>query len=380
MEKRVKPSSFHLQWHITERCNFNCRHCYRRDYERELSTKDLFLVLDQYIELIRAWELDKYNRPRKLSISGGEPLLRGDIFELLRKIKRNRELFTSIVLMSNGSTITRVTAKRLKDYAISAVQISLEGTENVNDNIRGKGSFEKALKGVENLMNAGIPVGVSITVSKENHADVENLIDLLVEKGVKYIGVSRYVPMGNDSTIRILEPRELRDFFFRIMKERRELLGRNVYLSTHCSDSLWFIEDENHETHGCSAGYDSFSILPNGDVVPCRRLPIKVGNVLEKTLMDMWYTSDFLWKLRDKGNIKKCNQCELFRLCFGGARCIAYGYFGDPFAPDPQCWKLFRSLPDKSMNFETGAKKKVLNEAYLRRFKAQRYFEHMVNV
>ena len=380
MEKWVRPSSFHLQWHITEKCNFNCRHCYRRDYERELSTKDLFLVLHQYIELIRMWELDKNNRPRKLSISGGEPLLREDVFELLGEIKRNREMFTSLVLTSNGSTITRGAAKRLKNFAISAVQISLEGTENVNDNIRGEGSFEKALKGVENLMNADIPIGVSITVSKENHRDVENLIDLLVDMGVKYIGVSRYVPIGNDPAIKILEPRELKDFFSRIMKERRELLGRNVYLSTHCSDSLWFIEDRNHETHGCSAGYDSFSILPNGDVVPCRRLPIKVGNVLEKTLLDIWYTSDFLWKLRDKGRIKKCHQCELFRLCFGGARCIACGYFNDPFAPDPQCWKLFKSLPDRSMKFGVSAKKKVFNKMYLQRFEVQRYFEHMVNV
>ncbi|UCD07644.1 MAG: 4Fe-4S cluster-binding domain-containing protein, partial [Candidatus Aenigmatarchaeota archaeon] len=83
MNRWVKPRSFHLQWHITERCNFRCKHCYIKGSKKELSTRELFMILRQYIDMIRIWELDKNKRAMKLSLSGGEPLLRKDFFKLL---------------------------------------------------------------------------------------------------------------------------------------------------------------------------------------------------------------------------------------------------------------------------------------------------------
>ncbi len=77
----VKPNSFHLQWHITNKCNFRCKHCYIEKDVKELSTRQLFLILDQYIDLIKIWELDKKNKVRKLSITGGEPLLEKGFFQ-----------------------------------------------------------------------------------------------------------------------------------------------------------------------------------------------------------------------------------------------------------------------------------------------------------
>ena len=380
VNKWVKPRSFHLQWHITEKCNFKCKHCYTEGFVKDLSTRELFMILRQYIDLIKIWELDKNKRARKISLSGGEPLLRKDFFKLLEEIHNNREMFSSVGVMSNGSTINDRVAKRLKDLGVSGVQISIDGLEGNNDKIRGKGNFRKAMNGVKKLVDNELPVGVSMTIHKGNVNDVEGLTSLCDSTGVKSFGVSRLVPIGRGKDTRMLEPLETKKFYEKIMELKGKWKDKGVYLSTHCSDSLWFLEDKNHETHGCSAGYDSFSILPNGDVVPCRRFPVKVGNVLEKSLIDIWYTSDFLWKLRNKGNISACKNCEFFKKCFGGARCVAYGYFQNPFAPDPQCWRLFNSLPGKRAS-PVGASDLILfNESYTESFDPKMYFNNMSKV
>lgn len=374
MNKWVKPRSFHLQWHITERCNFKCKHCYIKDRVGDLSTRELFMILRQYIDLIKIWELDKNKRARKLSISGGEPLMRKDFFKILEEVHNNREMFTSVVVMSNGSTINDRVAKKLKNLGVSGVQISIDGLKENNDKIRGKGNFRKAMRGIEKLLSNGVPVGVSMTIHKGNVNDLEGFIDLCNSMEVKALGLGRLVPIGVGEDLGILEPLEARKFYEKIMVLKRKWVEKGMHIHTHCSDSLCFIEDPNYETHGCSAGYDSFSILPNGDVIPCRRFPVKVGNVLEKSLIDIWYTSDFLWKLRNKGNISACKNCEFFNKCFGGARCVAYGYFNDSFAPDPQCWKLFKKLPE-SRDFKKDEGIFVLNEDYLERFNPEKYFK-----
>jgi radical SAM protein with 4Fe4S-binding SPASM domain len=376
----LKPKSFHLQWHITERCNFRCRHCYAEKASKELSARELSAVLDQYIGMIRIWELDKGNRPRKLTIGGGEPFLRGDFFGLLKIIKENRGMFTSVGIMSNGSMVSKSIASKLKNHGISGVQISMEGTEKVNDDIRGKGSFKKALRGIANLKEAGVPVGISVTVHKENHGDFSNLLAFLESLGIKSIGVGRLVPAGRGARLGMLEPLEMKRFYERTMTLKKAGAARGMHIHTHCSDSLWFIENRNHETHGCSAGYDSFSILPDGGVVPCRRLPVRVGNVLERSLIDIWYSSDFLWKLRNKGNISACRDCGFFGKCFGGARCVAYGYFNDSFAPDPQCWKLFNALPGKMKFPAVAGNRVVFNEAYTENFNPEKYFNEASDV
>jgi radical SAM protein with 4Fe4S-binding SPASM domain len=346
---------------------------------KELNQRELFIILEQYIDLIKTWEMDKNKRVRKLSLSGGEPLLRKDFFKLLEEIYKNRNMFTSVIVMSNGSTINDKVAKKMKALGVSGVQISLDGLEKNNDHIRGEGSFRKTMNGIDKLIKNEMTVGISMTVYKGNFDDVEGLIGLCKEMGIGSISLSRLVPMGRAKELKILEPLETKKFYEKIMELKREWKGRGVNVGTHCSDSLWFIEDSNHETHGCSAGYDSFSVLPNGDVVPCRRFPLKVGNVLEKSLIDIWYTSDFLWKLRNKGNISSCRNCELFAKCLGGARCVSYGYSKDIFASDPQCWKLFKTLPKKTKSSEA-SKDLILNENYIESFDPKTYFDRISKV
>lgn len=374
----VKPNSFHLQWHLTERCNLKCKHCYTKGHSEELGTKDLFVILEQYVELIKAWGLDKNEKQRKLSLSGGEPLLRKDFFKLLERINRNEENFTSITVMSNGLAINDKVAKKFKDLEISNVQISVDGLEENNDKIRGRGNFRKAMDGVRKLVDNGVPVGMSMTINKDNANDLEGLINSVSNMGVKYFGVSRLVPIGRGKGLKMLDPLETKKLYERIMTLRREWKEKGIRINTHCSDSLWFLEDPNYETHGCSAGYDSFSILANGDVVPCRRLPIKVGNVLENTLFEIWYSSKVLWDIRNRNMINsECRKCEIFEKCYGGSKCIANGYFGSPFAPDPQCWKLFKK-PAKNVKFDSDSDGLRLVDGYVEFFNPSGYFRKIL--
>lgn len=357
-----KPRSFHLQWHITDKCNLKCKHCYSDVRVKDLDTEKLFLVLDQYVDMIKKWKMDKEKRIRKLSITGGEPLVRKDFFSLLKGINEERDMFTSLIVMSNGTTIDARTARRMKDLNVSAVQISLDGLEKTNDAIRGRGCFKKAVGGIKRLIDNEMRVGISMTLVKSNVKDVPGMIGLCKELGVG-LGIGRLVPMGRGKSLEMLSPTELKEFYGYIMREKRK---KGIRISTHCSDSLWFIEDPNHMTHGCSAGYDSFSVLPNGDVVPCRRLPIRVGNVMEKRLFDIWYTSQDLWNLRDRNMMNSvCRECGIFDKCFGGAKCIAYGHSNDAFAPDPQCWRLSDKILEKK-SFRPGKTEKIrLSEEYL---------------
>ncbi len=335
---------------------------------KELNTEELFLVLDQYMDLIKKWRLDKNRRPRKLSITGGEPLLRKDFFQLLEHIEKYKEMFTSVIVMSNGSTINDDIAKKMKDLGISAVQVSLDGLEKNNDRIRGRGNFKKAIEGIKILVENHVPVGVSVTIYKENFRDIPELIEVCKKLGVRSIGIGRLVTLGRGKSLAMLDPLELRDFYRQLMKMK--IKEKEIFIGTHCSDSLWFIEDSDHQTHGCSAGYDSFSIFPNGDVAPCRRLPIKVGNVLENTLLDIWYDSKILWDLRNRGMINEtCKNCELFKKCSGGAKCIANGYFGSPFSIDPQCWKMFKKLPNPTRLARIKSSKNfILDNKYVENF------------
>ena len=173
MNNIIKPRSFHLQWHITDKCNFNCKHCYRDNSISDLTKEQLFLILEQYNNLVKLWNL---NGKSKISLTGGEPLLRKDFFLLLNKIKEKN--IGRCYLMSNGSTVTEYVAKKLKESNIDGVQISLEGLKKNNDFIRGKGTFRKMLKGTKILIKRNIPTFFSVTITKKNINDIFGIVEL----------------------------------------------------------------------------------------------------------------------------------------------------------------------------------------------------------
>lgn len=346
-----KPGFFILQWHITERCNWRCKHCYQESYTTpEMSLEMLGKALNQYVNLVKKWRIPRNHA--RINITGGEPFLREDFFQFLGKVYKLSEYFR-LGIMSNGSLLTKENAKILKLLGVRNFQVSLEGMEKTNDEIRGRGTFRKVLKAIEILAWAGIPTRVSVSLCKKNRSEIKELAKTLTPLGVKTIGARRIVPWGSGIQFKdeILEPYELREFY-KELEEINKTMVKNGYelrVMGGCENGVF-----NDEIS--APGLMSFNhcgvvdgrilvLLPNGDVLPCRRLPIKIGNLYKKSLEEIYY-SPLYEKLRNEKDFpKECNSCSNFKNCFGGARCVTYAMTGKT-APDVQCWKLFDNLEE----------------------------------
>lgn len=349
MSTKYQPDSFHLQWHITERCNLRCKHCYMEEkfLKNELSLEKLFKVLDNYLKLVKKWEIPR--QKTRISITGGEPLVRKDFFKFLERCYQHKDL-TKYGILTNGILINNELVKRFKKLEVDYVQVSLEGMKTNNNYIRGEGTFKKIVKAVEILVKGGIDVGISVTLTKKNIGDIKSLVKLAKELGVTTLGLRRFVPIGRGEGIKnlILPVQDVKKLYLYIAEENKELFRSNskLKIGMGCEDGI--LAQEGYPVNGCVAGYSSVTILPNGDVYPCRRLPIYVGNVLSQSFEDIFYNSKEMQKLRDPSNLnEKCKNCSYSNECKGGAKCVSYGYWRDSyiddpqFLPDPQCWRLF---------------------------------------
>jgi len=352
---KIKPKSFHLQWHITERCNLRCRHCYQDPVllKKELEIRDLTKILEKFIKQINAWHLPK--TAVRVSFTGGEPLIRNDFLGLLQKCYENQDKF-SYGILTNGTLLNKEKIKELKNLKVDYIQISLEGTEKINDYLRGKGVFKKAVEAVRLIKKEHIAVSLSMTVSRINLKDVPGVINLSNRLDV-FLGVRRLVPWGRGGALKefMLSPNELRQLWTYI-QEKNNIYKNKVGLG--CEDGILIQDFSEYHCGECSAGYASFTVLPNADVYPCRRLPIFVGNLLKESFQTV-YNSKKLKELRNLHNINDvCFLCPYYKKCHSGAKCLAFSYFQDYSAPDPQCWRLFKELPEPNLKWKNSSRKR----------------------
>lgn len=344
-----------LQWHMTERCNWHCRHCYRGDIASELPLEKLYGIFLQFIGF-----LDIFKVPRsmaRLNLVGGEIFLRDDFIDFLEKIQPYNGRYR-LKILTNGSLLNTEILERVKKAGVHTLQLSVEGIGETNDRIRGEGTFFRVLKTIQLIRDNGMSVIISVTLAKYNLNEIPELIDLFTGMGVMKIGIRRLVPIGNhqgELFFGMISPEEQKAFYkMRYDIAKADVRGKqSVYDHLCCEDGIFFQEE------ALAGEYDSpaiplcgvlnnriLTIMPNGDVLPCRRLPIVLGNVLESSLVDIWFSSEVLNRLRDpRYAAPVCRECKYFDSCRGGARCVSYGYFGKLDAPDPQCWRLFEKLP-----------------------------------
>ncbi|MBU0471712.1 MAG: radical SAM protein, partial [Nanoarchaeota archaeon] len=346
-----KPHSCHLQWHITEKCNFRCTHCYlNEDYiKQELNTEECFKVVDNFVDFCIKTDIKSH---RNITLTGGEPILKSDWWKILEYISsyKKKGLIDRFYIMTNGSTVTDEIIKRYIELGVNYMQISVEGMEVINDEIRGKGNFKKAINGAKIIIQNKIPLSFSLTLTRKNLEDIEPLARLAASLGVGGLGVGRIVPIGTGEKMKelMLTPKETKEWYLEAERINQRLRndGINFKVDYHCSDGMYQSlrpgANNPQTNHGCSTPFDVFTLLPNGDVVPCRRLPIVVGNIKEKSFLEIHYSSNKIWNLKNFANkADECKNCESLKDCKGGGMCIAYGYFGTPYAPDPDCWKAF---------------------------------------
>jgi radical SAM protein with 4Fe4S-binding SPASM domain len=345
-----EPNSFHLQWHTTERCNLNCRHCYRdaKFFKKELKKEKLFIVLKKFIQQIKKWKLEK--KDSFISFSGGEPFVRKDFFNILEECYKNRDVFQYGIL-TNGTFLDKEKIKKIEQLGVSYVQISLEGMEKINDYIRGKGVFKKVIKSIELLKKTKTIIVLSTTVTNLNLKEVPKIINLAKELNVR-LGVRRCIPLekGEKMDNYFLKPEQVKLLWHYILKTKNNFYK---FIDLGCEDGILAQDMPEYQSIGCGTGYLGFAVMPNADVYPCRRIPIACGNLLKQSFEDVYYNSDVLRKIRNKKNINDtCFNCSFYEKCRAGAKCLSFNYFHDFTAPDPHCWRLFKKMPSRKIKWK----------------------------
>lgn len=328
---------FYFQWHLTERCNQRCAHCYHDSYsaDNEMSLKDLTAVFGEMERALLAW-----NRVGSFSLTGGEPFMRRDELFAVMDMLDASPVVGYYDLLTNGALVSTDDASRLRTaIKLRRVQVSLEAASAVeNDSIRGPGAFDRTLAAIDLLKSAGLEVAVMMTITRQNRESFPEMLELLAEHQVDAFAADRFIPEGtgaklSDSALSLQEARETFELIHALgVAERRlrVLLYRPLFA---------LVESDNPTVGAmCSVGSNALTVMHDGTVYPCRRLPIPLGHVLKDGLFKIWYDSDLLWQVRDSSNIQGCKDCDLVPAC-RGCRAMAYFTSGDYLGADPHCWR-----------------------------------------
>lgn len=330
----VEP--FRFQWHVTARCNLACRHCYGDGDRFEPGYPELEKTWERICAFIRHRERE-LGRPVQAHIvlTGGEPFLREDFFDLLGMVGGGGAV---VSILTNGTLIDRCIARRLARHKPAYVQVSLEGPPTVHDRIRGAGSCSLARKGIQNLVSAGVKVILSFTAHKENYGSFERVAELGCELGVARVWADRQVPLGTGREFDMLTPAQTRQFFEIMGRAKEWAVSKGYSTDIAMHRSLQFLVSGT-VPYACNAGRNLLTLLPDGSLVPCRRMPVILGNVLHTPISRIYHTSPFLCRLRDPDLVPGgCGDCAHLKGCRGGARCLSFAAYRDPFRADPGCW------------------------------------------
>lgn len=321
---------YHLVWIATNACNARCIHCSTAAAKKlpgELSTGE---AKQLFTELAAIGVFD-------IAISGGEPLTRPDILEIIQHM---RAVGLKLGIGSNGSTITEENVRQLKELGVSRLQISIDGTEELHDLARRwVGLFQKAKTAIALGIKGGLDVHVCMTLHKLNYKVLEEVVQLCIRWGVKKFNLSRFIPTGRGDQSLDLPKDVWKECIhtYQTLKKRYE--GR-IEMTTHLSQSV-LVDPALHDCYGfngCQAGIGQGCIGPTGDVSPCVMLPIMVGNVRESSFADVWQNAPLINSLKRRSELKgACSSCPFIHKC-GGCRAVAYAYTGDVFQTDGRCW------------------------------------------
>jgi radical SAM protein with 4Fe4S-binding SPASM domain len=298
-------------------------------------------VLAQLEALLDEWAVPGKEPPRAhINVTGGEPFVHPEFVRLLEVFASKRNRF-SFAILCNGYFIDAPMARRLAHLKPGFVQVSMEGTPATHDRIRGKGSFNRTITAIRHLTRAEVPVLISFTAHRANFREFPDVARLACKLGVKRVWSDRLIPSGAGTApeMQSLTPGEVREFLD-LMRAARDEAGRRWFCRTEVAQhrALQFLTGHD-QPYRCTAGDSFLTLRPNGDLLPCRRLPIPVGNILETPLRELYRDNPTLRALRDPNLVVKgCEPCSFRHTCRGGLRCLAFAVRGDPFTSDPGCW------------------------------------------
>src|SRR5262247_1244612 len=341
-----------VSWNLTYRCNLACEHCYldaggtplvgtENFADRsELGTDECFRVIDDIAAVA----------PECLTIlTGGEPLLRRDILEIVRRAA-DRGLW--VVVGTNGVRISENVAARLADAGARGLSLSLDALDpDTHDRFRRvRGAWQNTVDGAQILNRAGLPFIVQTTAGAHNRGELEAIADFAHERlAAKVWNLYFLVPTGRGQFVSDMTPEQYDDVLAALYRIQRKY-DRRMLVNAKCAPHFVKTVLENVATEtdptirtysggagGCPAGTPYMGIRPNGDVTPCPYLPVFAGNLRRTGLTELWNSSELFADIRRRASLGgRCGACEMNAQC-GGCRARAYGMTGDLMAEDPLC-------------------------------------------
>lgn len=343
---------FHIQWHINDKCNLRCLHCYQDIFtsERELpfsSLKEIFKNIKEFLE--------KEEKSLIVDITGGEPFLHKDFFQFIEFLN-GLKIVKKVGIITNGFFLNRENLKFLENLRKTEIKISAEGVDKETYEIfRGKGNFEKFTEICNLLKTAGFKKTLMFTLLENNFLQTWKLFDFIEHFRFNRFVIERFIPLGKGrkienlvislenwiKTVKILFKKTgIEENFLLILPYRAFMIEK-------------FEREYNLFGAPCIIGKDGCAIMPDGTVFPCRRLPFPVGNLRENSFSEIW-SSEVLKSLKEKKFLKgRCKICKI-NDC-NGCRAIAYSLTGDFYEEDPLCFL-------KGIENETYSKKSFFNQ------------------
>lgn len=334
-----------VAWETTRRCNLACKHCRAvaedHPYDNELDTNASFKLLEQIREV---------GTPIVI-LTGGEPLLRDDIFDIAAY---GDKLGLRMVMAPNGTLLNEDNVAKLKASGIKRIAVSLDGASaETHDEFRGvPNAFDQTLRGIEIAKSAGLEFQIGTTITKTNLEEIPKILSLAERIGAVAHHIFLLVPTGRgkyivDTAIDAKEYEETLNWFYdqqdktslqlkatcaphyyRILRQRAKEEGKKITFETHGLDAV---------TRGCLAGTGFCFISHVGRVQTCGFLDVTCGDITKQSFKDVWENSTVFNELRDFKNLDpKCGICEFKQVC-GGCRARAYEATGSYLAEEPLC-------------------------------------------
>lgn len=356
---------------ITQKCNLNCIFCYNTEYVKnnsisEMSSEEVKQVIDM---LSDAGCLG-------IGFNGGEPTLRDDLFDLI-SYANSKDLIPLIA--TNATLIDKKYAEKLRNSGLCYAQVSLDGNPDTHDSLRGrKGTYKETLKGLKNLVDAGVYVSVAMVATRKNYEEIEYVLGVAKKYNASKFEILDYQRLGKAEDDLDLTPEERDNLAEKLCilwkdvihkKERISLLYKNPVFyraikkvfsdvgivnlfgaaypeeamklfkySQRMNEGIFAIQDPfSPIATCCEAGLFGLFIDVDGTITPCPYMPLPIGNIFRDDFHDVWTGSSVLNSLRDKSNLKgACRSCDNVNYC-GGCRARAFNLTGDPLSADPLC-------------------------------------------
>ncbi len=334
-----------IAWEVTRSCNLNCLHCRAAascgPYPGELSSEKCLALID---------DIAASSSP-VIILTGGEPLLRPDIFEIAAYGTKKG---LRMVMATNGTLVDAPTAQKMIISGIQRVSISIDGKDaESHDAFRGEpGAFSGAMRGIEAMKSVGMEYQINTTITTSNLHQIKDIHNLVLQSGAVAHHIFLLVPTGRGRDL-AAQAITAADYEETLLWFHQESLTCEIQLKATCAPHYFRIMHQNkakgvapvkkagghfHEsTRGCLGGISFCFISHTGQVQPCGYLELDCGNVQKQSFAEIWERSEVFRNLRGYSNYGgKCGRCEFIKVC-GGCRARAYEATGDYLSEEPLC-------------------------------------------